>query len=204
MVFCNVDDEFIGIINEIADGRRIIDIGAGECLFEYKYKQAYPDEGVVSIEIFPQDNYYIKRSDLITMNAVYFPFGSGDLPIFIRPCHSEEFVPEVLDVIKNIVPEAIYVSNPKNITSDIPEEYTYERMWNWVGDDGEQIYKIILNGPKWDKKDDEYYLVKLDPSWKNYNKMKKIQRNGEDWLVNAKGGGMPMKYVKDFKKFSNE
>ncbi len=30
--------------------------------------------------------------------------------------------------------------------------------------------------------------------------MKKIIRNGEPWFVNSKGGGLPTKLVKDYKK----
>lgn len=206
MVFCEIDDKLIEIIHQIADGRRIVDLGAGECMFEYKYKQKYPHAGVISVELYPQDSYYIDRSDVTRMDARTFPMQPDDLPIFIRPCHSVQFVPEVLDEIEDIVPEALYISNPRNLLIDIPEKYTVENHWKWTGsDDGEKIYKIWLNGPKYVKKEDEeYYLAKLDPSWKDYVKMKKILRNGEFWLVNSKGGGMPMKYITDFKKFNNE
>jgi len=45
--FANIDERLLEIIHRIAKGRKVVDCGAGECLFEYKYKEKYPDADVV-------------------------------------------------------------------------------------------------------------------------------------------------------------
>lgn len=193
MVFCQIDSKLIEILHKIADGRKFVDLGAGECLFEKKYTDKYPDEGVVSVELYPEHHghFYIDRSKLVRITATLMPFDNNDLPIFIRPCHSIEFVPAALKNMEYQVPEAVYISNPDNIILDIPEEYEWRMIEGWKGkDDGERIFIIKLYGEKYVRKEVEWFMVKM-AHWPEAVKMKKIFRNGECHYVNAKGGGFP-------------
>jgi ADP-ribose pyrophosphatase YjhB (NUDIX family) len=194
--FAKIDDQLLEIIHKLAKGRQIVDCGAGECLFEYKYKEKYPDSVVVSIEPNMYDNFYIDKKDIFRHDGLMFPFSNSDFPIFIRPCHSESFMPTILDKVKNICSNALYMSNPRNFDIDIPEGYTYFPIPNYVGkDDDEKLILIKLNGKKYEEQEEEWYWVKMNDFQKDYYKMRKIIRNGEPWFVNKLGGGSPVKLL---------
>lgn len=191
MVFCQIDDQLLEIIHKISDGRRIIDLGAGECHFEYLYTKKYPDEGVVSIELLPQSHYYIDQHRVLRFDATMMEFTNEDLPIFIRPCHSVQFVEATLRNMENSVPECLYISNPRNLEVDIPEDYQYEMVKGWTGkDDNEKLYRIKLFGKPYVKKESEWWMVKLD-HWPEPLRMRKVFRYGRYDFVNSKGGGFP-------------
>jgi hypothetical protein len=143
------------------------------------------------VELYPDhyDHFYIKRDKVVRFDAARMKFYNSDLPIFIRPCHSDQFVGAALRNMKNQVCEAIYISNPNNVERDIPEEFSYVRIPDWRGsDDDEQIFLILLNGEKYVREELEWWMVKLK-HWKEPLKMKKIFRNGGYHFVNTKGGG---------------
>lgn len=199
MLFCKVDQPLVDILHKLAKGRRIVDLGAGECLFESMYRKSYPDDDVLSVELYPEhyDHFYIPRDTVVRFYAQRMGFTNNDLPIFIRPCHSEQFVSASLKNMENIVSEAIYISNKRNMIMDIPDEYTWIKVDGWVGeDDDEEIFIIKLNGEKWQPKEREWWMVKLD-GWPQATKMERIERNGEPHFVNQRGGGFPCK-VADF------
>lgn len=178
----------VEILHAYANERRIIDLGTGECMFEYMYRKHIPDAAVLSVEPFPQDHYYIDKDNVVKMQAQMMPIRAEELPVFIRPCHHWEFVGVALDNIKHSVSEALYISKPVNLEIDIPEEYTYKQMGEWEGEDGEHIYIIRLEGNPYQLENREFYMVKL-PHWKEPIKMEKVNRDGVDWYVNSRGGG---------------
>lgn len=192
MVFCEIDNALLEIIHDHANGRKVIDLGAGECLFEALYRVAYPTAQVLSVEPFPQEHYYINKMDVTRFLAQHMPFETRDLPIFIRPCHSFEFAPAALMNMLTQVSEALYVSNPKNIEFDIPKGLAYKRLGDWQGKDGEQIFVILLGGEKYVPSEQEFYMVKL-PHWKEPIRMEKIIRDNKEWYVNTRGGGFPIR-----------
>lgn len=191
MVFCEIDNQLLQIIHDYANGRKVIDLGAGECMFEYLYRTAYPDVMVLSVEPFDQNHSYINNIDVTHCLAQHMPFETRDLPIFIRPCHHFEFVPMSLENMNDQVSEALYISNPKNILLDLPKEFAYQRLSDWQGKDGEQIFIIKLAGEKYVPTEQEFYMVKL-PHWGTPIKLEKIQRGGKEWYVNNRGGGFPI------------
>lgn len=192
MVFCQIDDKLLEVLHRVADGRKFVDLGAGEAMFEHLYTKKYPDHGVVSVELYPEhyDHFYIKRNKLVRFSATMMVFDKTDLPIFIRPYHSDGFVPVALENMRKQVSEAIYISNPRNVERDIPEEYCYVLVPGWVGSEGEQIYLILLDGEKYIREDVEWFMVKLE-HWPAPIKLKKVLRDGVYFYVNTKGGGFP-------------
>jgi hypothetical protein len=204
MIFCKVDEALIDILHEVANGRRIIDLGAGECLFESLYKAKYPDAGILSVELYPEhyDHFFIPRSNIVRFFAERMMVTTNDLPIFIRPCHSQSFVPATLKHIEFDVPEAIYISNKRNIIMDIPEEYTYETVGDWKGKDDEQIFRIRLHGEHYVATEKDWWMVKLD-GWEKPTKMERVERFGDFHFVNTKGGGFPCKVADFAEKITN-
>lgn len=192
MVFAQIDNKLLDILHKIADGRRFIDLGAGECLFEHKYRERFDDAEVISVELFPQEHYYIPKDRVVRFNAVTMAAAMrpNDLPIFIRPCHSNQFMPASLRNMEDLVPEAIYVSKKDNVEYDIPEDYEYTEVMGWRGKEGERIFRIKLYGTPWKRIEREYFMVKLD-GWKEAIKMYKEERNGEMHFVNDRGCGFP-------------
>lgn len=192
MVFAQIDNKLLDILHEIADGRRFVDLGAGECLFEHKYRQRFDDAEVISVELFPQEHLYIPKDRVVRFDAVMMAstMRPNDLPIFIRPCHSMQFMPASLRNMENLVPEAIYVSKRENIEFDIPEDYEYKEVTGWRGKDGESIFRIKLYGTPWKRIEREYFMVQLE-GWKEPVKMYKEERGGEMHFVNDRGGGFP-------------
>jgi hypothetical protein len=205
MIFCKVDEALLDILHKVANGRRIIDLGAGECLFESMYRKKYPDAGILSVELYPEhyDHFFIPRSNIVRFFAERMEVTTNDLPIFIRPCHSQSFVPATLKHIEFDVPEAIYISNKRNIIMDIPEEYTYETVGDWRGkDDDEQIFRIRLYGEPYVATEKDWWMVKLD-GWEKPTKMERIERYGDFHFVNTKGGGFPCKAADFAEKITN-
>lgn len=193
MIFCKVDQPLVDILHTLAKGRRIIDLGAGECLFESMYRKSYPDDGVLSVELYPEHykHFFIPRDNIVRFYAEQMQFTANDLPIFIRPCHSQQFVPAALKNMENMVSEAIYISHKRNMIIDIPEEYTWEKVDGWVGkDDDEEIFIIRLYGEKWHPTKREWWMVKL-ANWDEAIKLERILRNGVYHFVNQRGGGFP-------------
>jgi len=193
MLFCKVNQALVDILHRLAKGRRIVDLGAGECLFESMYSKSYPDDGVLSIELYPEhyDHFYIPRDKVVRFYAQHMQLMNTDLPVFIRPCHHEDFVPASLKNMENTVSEAIYISNPENLIIDIPDKYTWIKVDGWIGeDDDEESFIIKLYGEKWQPKEREWWMVKLD-AWPEPVKMERIERNGEPHFVNQRGGGFP-------------
>ena len=67
------------------------------------------------------------------------------MPVFLRPCHSD-FVEQTLDVAEGIVEKALYVSHPKNRDDDLGRfSDMAERIGDWEGRDGEQVFRIRLS-----------------------------------------------------------
>ena len=206
MIFCEIDNELLDILHKLANGRKFVDLGAGECLFEHLYTQRFPDEGVVSVEMFPQEHLYIEKDKVVRFNAANMVFLEIDLPIFIRPCHSDQFIWASLRNMENMVSECIYISHPKNVERDIPEDYTAINIPGWRGKDGEEIFLIPLFGEPYERKETDWWMVKLD-NWENPLKMKKILRNGECHFINSKGGGFPCKaadYAVPFEEYEKQ
>lgn len=195
MIFCKVDEALIDILHKVANGRRIVDLGAGECLFQYKYSQKYPDSGILSVELHVEahSHTFIPKDKIVRFYAQKLWLNKNDLPIFIRPCHSDDFVAASLANMKNMVSEALYISNKRNIVLDIPEEYTYRLISDWVGeDDREQIFSIQLHGEQYKPVEKDWWMVKLE-HWESAIKMERIERFGEYHFVNQQGGGFPCK-----------
>lgn len=205
MIFCKVDEKLIDTLHQFARGRRIIDLGAGECLFESMYHEKYPDAGILSVELYLEhyDHFFIPRSQVTRFYAEKMIFDNNDLPIFIRPSHSESFVPATLKNIEDMVSEALYISNKRNMVMDIPEKYTWETVGDWRGkNDNEQIFCIKLYGKPYESTEKDWWMVRLD-GWSEAKKMERIERWGEYHFVNIKGGGFPCKGADFAEKITN-
>jgi hypothetical protein len=192
MVFCQIDNKLLDILHEIADGRRFIDLGAGECLFEHMYRERFDDAEIISVELYKQEHLFIPRENVTRFDAVMMAANMrpNDLPIFIRPCHSDQFMPDSLRNMQDLVPEAIYISKKENVIVDIPEDYEYKEVLGWKGEEGESIFRIKLYGKPWVRPTREYFMVTL-PHFKEPIKMYKEERFGEMHFVNDRGGGFP-------------
>ncbi len=138
-VFCQIDESLVQIIREEANGRRIIDCGAGRGLLG----DMMSTEDVVSIDIVEQDNPRVLLED-----SRGFPFSETTMPVFIRPCHSLEFVEETLMNCYRIVDSAIYISNPENVEDDLGifGKLAFLVHNEWEGTDGEKVYRVPFTG----------------------------------------------------------
>jgi hypothetical protein len=136
MIFCQINQGLIDIIQEKANGRHICDVGCGDGLLGSML------DGVISIDIQFKETALI--DDIIHMNAMSFPFNKDCFPVFIRPCHGH-FVDGVLHTHKNNVDNFMYVSMPHNLELDIDFDcFNAEEIDGWTGDDGERIYMITV------------------------------------------------------------
>jgi len=134
MIFCKIDQSLVDIITKEANGRVIVDCGAGEALLA----DFLPD--VISLDIFPTNKKVIKQ-DCIT-----FSFHKNMMPVFIRPCHSGFVEDTLMNSYRNI-DSALYISNPRNLKDDLGVFLKLSFIVSdWIGvDDNERIYRIPFN-----------------------------------------------------------
>lgn len=139
MIFCNINQELIEVIKKYADGRAIVDCGCGDGLLGYMMKDS--DEHVLSIDIWPKESALIPT--IMQMDAADFPFADPYMPVFIRPCHSMQFVDKVMRKHKDNVRNFLYISKPHNLEIDIDlDEFNAEQVEDWTGDEGEKVYLL--------------------------------------------------------------
>lgn len=138
-IFCKIDKEFCDIIYNIAKDRIVVDCGAGRGLFGKLYLENTKGK-CLSIDLdLPNE----PISNILEVDSRYFCFPYKSIPIFIRPCHSDEFITKT--IISNIYKFdiAIYISNPKNVDYDLSEIknfYNIELFLDWKGEEDEMIY----------------------------------------------------------------
>jgi hypothetical protein len=138
-VFLNVEKAFCDKIKEIAKDSILVDCGAGLGLFASKY-----DGKVISIDIHTPE--IRPFSPILEKNSLYYCFPKDSIPIFIRPCHSG-FVQDTIITNLNKFKTVIYVSNPKNLETDLyldTIKYSVNKVDGWEGDEGEVIYTIEI------------------------------------------------------------
>lgn len=141
MIFCKIDSVLLDIIKSEANGRTIIDCGAGDGLL------GSLTDKVIGLDIFPPEK---PLSKIIMADCETFKFPSRCLPVFIRPCHSG-FPAKTIENNIDKFETVLYVSEEKNIDSDlgyIAEDFKIERIGDWVGEDGEFCYRITINEKK--------------------------------------------------------
>jgi hypothetical protein len=182
MIFCQIDEQLASIIKKLAKSRTIVDCGCGEALLS----TFIPN--IISIDLMPHEHTF--TDNIIQMDCVDFPFNSRSMPVFIRPCHSIMFVDAVLQKYKNILVDCLYISKPENVEKDIDDEFEYEIYPDWIGKEGEKIYKIKLFGGD---NMSTFCLLKDE-----YNKRFWAKDIGDYW-VNPAGGYCPPSFF----KFSN-
>jgi len=131
-VFCEIDDTLVDIIKEEADGRLIIDCGAGQGLLGDKVPK------VVSLDIMPQQN-----QKVIQVDCTHYPFDDGMMPLFIRPCHSG-FVEDTLLFAMHRVKSALYIGLMKNVDDDLGifSKLAIPIHEEWEGQEGEKIWRV--------------------------------------------------------------
>ncbi len=131
-VFCQIGDDLVNIIREEADGRQVIDCGAGEGLLGNKLPDA------VSLDIMPQNNPKVRQVD-----CTRYPFDDEMMPVFIRPCHSG-FVEDTLLYAMHRVKSSLYVGLLKNVDDDLGvfSKLAVPIHEEWVGQEGERIWRI--------------------------------------------------------------
>lgn len=139
-IFCKIDKEFCNIIYDIAKDRIVVDCGAGRGLFGELYLENTKGKCLsIDLEI-PNE----PLSKIIESDSRYFCFPYKSIPIFIRPCHSDEFIAKT--IISNIYKFdiAMYVSHPRYVEYDLLFElknfYNIEQFSNWKGEENEMIY----------------------------------------------------------------
>ncbi len=143
LVFFEPTDEFIQFLKTFADGRPIIDVGAGCGLLAKRIH----DEGmkVLAIDI-------IDRTEPVhpvhNLDATAMTFPAGCLPVMARPCHSEWIEETVRNAMQHLT-QFIYVGLPRNFGKDLGplrRHYQLRVQKGFVaGKDGELvvcIYKL--------------------------------------------------------------
>lgn len=202
MIFCKIDDDLVKLIKKLANGRTVVDCGAGEGLLSKMYKGK-----VISLDPIITE---FSAKNTINIEAENFPFNDLQFPVFIRPCHSG-FPGRTLKKNINLFKDALYISDPKNIKydlSDFIDEIGTENVddhiieLDWIGEDGEKTFYIKM------KKDDQsnkkkkkkFYLVTFehfvnqnDKESKKYTSWyEKVELNGNFFWRNINGGNCPL------------
>jgi hypothetical protein len=131
MIFCKIDKQLVKIIEKEANGRLIVDCGAGEGQLQDL------THNIISLDIRPVNKKVLQR------DCTIFPFKENMMPIFIRPCHSG-FVEDTLMNCYRTIKSALYISNPKNLQTDLGIFLKLAFIISeWVGEDAEErIYRI--------------------------------------------------------------
>lgn len=134
VVFCQVDTQLVQIIQKVADGRVVIDCGAGEALLH----EQMPSGSVISLDILDRGNPNVTQYDCSA-----WIFRPNQFPIVIRPCHSG-FVEDTLLIAYAMCDFALYIGLEENRVMDLGifSELSYIIHDEWTGEDGEKIWLI--------------------------------------------------------------
>lgn len=143
IVFFEPTDDFIKFLKTMADGRPIVEVGAGCGLLAKRIH----DDGmkVLAVDI-------IERVDplhrVYTLDATTMTFPPGVLPVMARPCHSEWIERTVENAMQHLT-QFIYVGVKRNFAQDLGplrRRYQIRVQDSFVaGLDGERavcIYKL--------------------------------------------------------------
>lgn len=180
-VFMEINDDFISLVKKLAEGRTIIDCGAGMA----RFGSLVPE--VISIDRFPEESPF---SRVIEFDAVEFNMGPKFLPMFIRPDHGG-WVHKTLEKQLPLTGLALYVGFESNFATDLPDEgilYLADEIEGWTGPNGEKAFRVVpvKNPPQ----TEEWRLLQIGtPGYVTW--MKVITRNGCLWYENLRGGRSP-------------
>lgn len=141
MQFCKVTSELVTFLRKYAKGRKIIDMGAGEC----QLRDAMKPGEVISVEIFPREG--IDMSGVYVMDAELFPLDYDTmLPVFLRPCHGNWVHNICTDKIYKVA-SFLYIGLQKNLAKDLDLDSLDYRVTMiprpYTGTEGEKIWQIV-------------------------------------------------------------
>ena len=144
VTFFEPTDEFLTQLAKYVGDQFVIEVGAGQCHFT----QAMHGVGIkaMAIEARPSEETLRRCVNFLYPMPVQ---QSGALlrepavVIAARPDHSGWF--EELPGLLHEESELIYIGLERNLDRDIPEEFTLERLFWYVGRDGEHMWRVTVD-----------------------------------------------------------
>lgn len=156
--------------------RRIVDCGAGMGAVGYALK----NHDVVGIDIMHREEYL---SPVQFDDATQYDFDGDEVVLIARPCHGGWHENAYKRAIRNGCHDMLYIGLHKNLPVDFGDDWVIEEILTEAGEDGESIWRVFG----------------LVSQCKTFGETacglsgELITRNGEQWLVNYMGGGMPVR-----------
>lgn len=142
LIFFEPTDEFLRFVVQQADGRPVVDVGAGAGLLSQKLTAL----GVkcLAIDILDRDD---PLHPVYPLDATVMQFPPACYPIMARPCHSE-WIEQTVDNAMQRLTQFLYVGLPKNFDTDfemLRNRYHLRVQKFKAGVDGERavcIYRL--------------------------------------------------------------
>jgi len=192
MKFCEITDELVLFLRKYAKGRKIIDMGAGEC----QLRDAMEPGEVVSVEFFPKPS--LDLEGVYAMDARDFPLDYDTmLPVFIRPCHGT-WVHDICTSKINDVASFLYIGLSKNLWRDLDQDSDVYKVTAilrpYTGTEGEKAWQIV---PRDCHTDDTLYTFRLVRQAYGSTEKKsapfwyELSESGK-WYYNMVGGKTPV------------
>lgn len=134
-------EEFLKQLAEYIGDQFVIEVGAGQCHFT----QAMHRHKIKAMAIEPRPSDETRRRCMnflypMSINRSRSLLKEKSVVIVARPDHSG-WVRTIPDYI-HPESELFYIGLEKNLDVDIPEEWTLERVFSDVGEDGEHMWKV--------------------------------------------------------------
>ncbi len=148
MQFVTVNDDLVELIASYVEEWPgfLIDCGAGEG----HLTEALVADGlsVIAIDVRPDGDLVLQRDatgglDGEVLGVKAWTWSAGMIPVIARPCHGG-FASRVLKAAQAAgCVRALYIGKAENVADDLGE-FEGERLTEWCGKDGEDVYEVLL------------------------------------------------------------
>jgi hypothetical protein len=144
VAFFNPTPEFVDWLITYANGRRIVDCGAGIGLLEHELRA----HGYTNVESIDANQRYGTLARVSIWDATQFPFTPDDLAMICRPCH-DTWIEWTIGKATGNGAECLYVGLERNIGGDLPLEFVGEGVRHDIvaGEDDEIVVGFAAMTP---------------------------------------------------------